>query len=962
MSVDDHDPATPAPGDPGSAAPHDGAGYDATEVDPHGYDDGGPAAGYEASAYDGAEPAPPAAHVPPHDLHAEQAVLGALMLSEQARYAVTIDDGLRPDDFYSARHRVTFDAIRRLYGESQPVDAITVVEQLRRDGTLQEAGGREAIWTLTAAVTEVAALPEHSRIVRELGKLRRLLQATYEIQTDVLRGQDDPADIVEQAQSRVFEISQTDSAQGLKQIGDTVDGFVRYLEELEKDGRDITGLPTGFRDLDVATAGLQPGAMIVLAARPAMGKSALVTNLAENVALQGKGAVALFSLEMPERELLQRIIASQAAIKGDDVRKGRIGDRWPDVLEVADTLAQSPLYIDDSSDIGIMEIRAKARRLAASHQPHGVALVIVDYLQLMRADGRSENRVQQVGEMSRGLKILAQELSCPVIALSQLSRGVESRPDKRPMLSDLRECVTGDTLVCLADGRRVPIAELVGEQPEVLAVDGGRIVSARSDLVWSVGVKPVLRLRLASGRTLRATAEHRVLAGSGWMTMGGLAVGDRVALGRRLPEPAVPLRWPDDHVVLLGHLVGDGSYVAGQPMRYTTACEEGSRAVREAAERSFDATVNRHEGRGAWHQLVISGNGNRWRPAGVGRWLKELGIFGQRSAEKHLPRDVFRLADDQVALLLRHLWATDGSIWSRRDPSSGRVHARVHFSTCSPRLAADVAALLLRLGIVARTAETRTDRGSTIFSVNVTGFDAQRRFVEAVGVFGERVVQAEALLRTIEGRATNTNVDTLPREVWSRVRSAMATAGMTQRAMATARGTSYGGASHFRFAPSRKTLAGYAEILGDEELRAMAGGDLFWDRVVAVEADGEEEVFDLTVPGPACWLADGIVTHNSGNIEQDADQVMFLYRDDYYNPETTEEPGVAELIIAKNRSGRLATVKLLFQSEYPRFLTMAQRHDDGGPPAHLSGPPSGRPAVAAGGPPLPGGGPPLPRG
>ncbi|EHN09666.1 Replicative DNA helicase [Patulibacter medicamentivorans] len=380
----------------------------------------------------------PAAHVPPHDIHAEQAVLGALMLSEQARYAVTIDDGLRADDFYAPQHQATFEAIRQLYGDSQPVDSITVVEQLRRSGTLDQAGGREAVWQLTSTVTEVAALPKHSQIVRELGKLRRLLQATYEIQADVLKAQDDPAQIVEQAQGKVFEVSQTDASTGLRAVRDFIDDEVKRLEELEKDGRDITGLATGYRDLDIATAGLQPGAMIVLAARPAMGKSALVTNLAENVALQNGGAVALFSLEMPERELLQRVIASQAAIKGDDVRKGRIGDRWPDVLEVADKLAQSPLYVDDSSDIGIMEIRAKARRLAASHAG-GVSLVIVDYLQLMRADGRAESRVQQVGEMSRGLKILAQELSCPVIALSQLSRAVESRPDKRPMLSDLRE-------------------------------------------------------------------------------------------------------------------------------------------------------------------------------------------------------------------------------------------------------------------------------------------------------------------------------------------------------------------------------------------------------------------------------------------------------------------------------------------------------------------------------------------
>lgn len=412
--------------DMGSSASYDHDG---------GYHDGG---GFDDGGLDGGEMAIGTAHVPPHDLHAEQAVLGAMMLSEQARYGLTVEDGLKPEDFYAPQHGTIFEAVRRLYAENQPIDAITVVEQLRRTGTLEDAGGREAVLQLTSAVTEVAALPRHAQIVQGLGKMRRLLQATYEIQTSVLKGEGEPDVIVEQAQGLVFDVSADEESKGLRSVASFIDVEVQRLEELEKDGRDITGLETGFRDLDKETAGLQPGAMVVLAARPAMGKSAFVTNLAENVALQNKGAVALFSLEMPERELLQRVIASQAAIKGDDVRKGRIGDRWGDVLETADKLAQAPLYIDDSSDIGIMEIRAKARRLHASHAG-GVSLVIVDYLQLMRADGRAENRVQQIGEMSRGLKILAQELSCPVIALSQLSRGVDSRPDKRPLLSDLRE-------------------------------------------------------------------------------------------------------------------------------------------------------------------------------------------------------------------------------------------------------------------------------------------------------------------------------------------------------------------------------------------------------------------------------------------------------------------------------------------------------------------------------------------
>jgi replicative DNA helicase len=489
------------------------------------------------------------------------------------------------------------------------------------------------------------------------------------------------------------------------------------------------------------------------------------------------------------------------------------------------------------------------------------------------------------------------------------------------MLSDLRECVTGDTLVVLADGRRIPIAALVDQTPDVVAVDQtDRLVTARSDKVWAVGRRPVFEVRLASGRRLRATAEHRIRTGAGWQTVSELERGDRIALARQLPEPSPTISWPDDRLILLGQLVGDGSYLSGQPLRYTTASEENSAVVAGAAERQFGARVTRHAGRGNWHQLVIAGNGNRWRPAGVNAWLRDLGLFNQRSHQKRLPPEVFRLPNEQIALLLRHLWATDGCLWSGLRRSDGRIVTRVYFSTASDGLARDVAAMLLRLGIVARLRRTASEKGGAVHHVDVSGAIAQRRFLDEVGAFGPRVAQAEKLRVALAAMPASTNVDTLPREVWSDVRQAMTERGITQRAMATLRGTSYGGQAHFAFAPSRSVLAGYAQLLDAPALSAAAASDLFWDRVDAIEYAGEEQVYDLTVPGPACWLADGIVSHNSGQIEQDADLVMFIYRDEYYFPETTDKPGEAELIIAKHRNGGLGDVPLTFQNEYPRFL------------------------------------------
>jgi replicative DNA helicase len=873
----------------------------------------------------GAGGIPPAA--PPHSIEAEQSVLGAVLLSDRVHYAFVIEEGLRPADFYRERHRVIYESMLALYTESEPIDVLTVTEHLRSRGKLEEAGGPAEIDALTGAVPAVGNLRRYGSIVKEHSLLRRVLNATYEIQASVHGHDAPPREIVERAEKLMLEVGHGDEQKDVRRVGEILHEEIDKWQQLSVEGRSLTGTPSGFTDLDTITGGFQPGNLIVIAARPSMGKSALVTNMAENVALHRERPrpVALFSLEMAEAELAQRFIASQASIKGDDLRKGRLKDeaKWKRVLKVAGEYDVAPLFVDDSSDIGILDIRAKARRLHQQTRAEygGLGLIVVDYLQLMRADSRIESRVQQVGEMSRGLKILARELSVPVIALSQLSRGVESRTDKRPMLSDLRECVTGETLVVLADGRRTPIRDLVGTQPTVVAVGADdRLVEAISDRVWPVGRRAVHHVRLASGRSLRATAEHRIRTGSRWQTIGELGAGDRVALARRVPEPAAPERWPDDHVVLLGQLIGDGSYLVGRPMRYTTASEANSEAVRQAAERGFGARVTRYQHRPNWHQLVIAGNGNRWRPAGVNAWLRGLGIFGQRSFEKRVPAAAFRLADDQLTLLLRHLWATDGTLWTGAR-SDGKRIARIAYATNSTGLASDVAALLLRLGIVARTS-TITSSARPMYHVVVTGSPGQLRFLETVGAYGPRTKHAEALSAALRGTAAVTNVDTLPVEAWDDVRAAMAARGITQRAMASLRGTAYGGQAHFALAPSRATFAGYAEPLGSPELAATASSDLFWDRVVSVERAGEEEVFDLTVPGPACWLADGIVSHNSGNIEQDSDLVMFIYRDEYYNKETTDRPGEAELIIAKHRNGGLGEVPLTFQGDYPRFLSL----------------------------------------
>ena len=390
------------------------------------------------SAANGAGSAP-GVIAPPHNLQAEQSVLGAILLSDRALYALVIEEGLRPEDFYREHHGTIYSAMLALYNESEPVDELTVIDRLRTMGKLEDVGGRAAVDELAGTVPAAGHARRYAQIVREQALLRHLLKASYEVQEKVLGHDASPRELVEQAEKAMLEVGRDDRQKDFRAIEAVLHEELDKLHRLSIEGTSLTGTPSGFKDLDGITGGFQPGHLIIIAARPAMGKSALVCNIAENAAVQHKRPVALFSLEMAEAELAQRFIASQARVKGEELRKGRVAEkRWPKILEASNRLASAPLWVDDSSDVGLLEMRAKARRLHSQCEG-GLGLIIIDYLQLMRTESRYDSRVTAVGELSRGLKILARELGVPVIALSQLSRAVEQRPDKKPQLSDLRE-------------------------------------------------------------------------------------------------------------------------------------------------------------------------------------------------------------------------------------------------------------------------------------------------------------------------------------------------------------------------------------------------------------------------------------------------------------------------------------------------------------------------------------------
>jgi replicative DNA helicase len=858
--------------------------------------------------------------IPPHNLDAERAVLGAVLL--EGREALPrVVEVLRPSDLYTEAHRAIYQAMLSLFDRGEPVDLLTLQEELRRTDQLSLVGGPAALALLVEQGSVAAYLTSYTAIVRDMAVLRELIQASTHIIGQAFDAKEDVQSLVDDAERRIFSLAERRLEGNAVPVKNILNDTFKYIERLYERQEHVTGVPTGLTKLDEMTAGLQPSDLILIAGRPSMGKTAFALSIAQHIGVKLRMKILVLSLEMSSQQLVQRMLSSEGRVDSLAVRTGRLqAQDWHRLTSAAGRLSEAPIFIDDSPGLSVLEVRAKARRMKAEH---GLDLIVIDYLQLMRGRNNLDNRQQEISEISRSLKALAKELNVPVVALSQLSRAIETRGDNSPRLSDLRECVPGDTLVCLADGRRLPIDTLVGTAPEVLAVSAaGRIVVAKSDRVWRVGRRPVVSVRTASGRVIRATGEHRLLSGAGWTTVSTLAPGDRLAIARHLPEPAFPERWADLRVALLGQLIGDGSYLIHQPLRYTTSSEANSALVAEAARQEFGCEVKRYAGRRTWHQLLISGNGDRWHPKGVGAWLRGLGIFGQRSYEKRIPEEAFRLPDHQIALLLRHLWATDGTIAVR---VVGRGSDNVSYTTNSRGLAADVATLLLRLGIVARISAATKPGYRPSFFVSVSGVGNHRRFLETVGAFGPRAPQAQRLRERVAGRLDNTNVDTLPTDVFDCVKARMPAQGISQRGMAARRATSYGGAAHFNFAPSRALVLEYAELLHDDELRAAATSDLFLDQIVAVEPAGEDDVFDLTVPGPASWLADGIVSHNSGALEQDADVIMFLHRPSFYSKDAMEEEArkTAEVHIGKQRNGPTGKIEVAFLSQYARFENLA---------------------------------------
>jgi replicative DNA helicase len=374
--------------------------------------------------------------VPPQNLEAESSVLGGILLENDAVNLVL--ELLRPEDFYRESHRKIFRAMIELTDRSEPVDVITLSECLKNRGDLEAVGGSAYLASLNDFVPTAANISYYARIVREKSILRHLINAATDVATKGYEGRDNVEELLDSAEKAIFDITEQRIKGSFVKVGDMMKDSIKMVEKLFERKTMITGVPTGFKDVDTKTAGLQPSDLIIVAARPGMGKTAFSLNIASHAAFSGYG-VAVFSLEMAKEQLALRLLCSEARVDNSKVRTGYLSDRdFPKLATAAGKLHDAPIYIDDTPAISVLELRAKARRIARDREKK-LGLIIIDYLQLMRGTGAAQNREQEISEISRSLKALAKELTVPVLAVSQLNRRVEDRNDKTPQLSDLRE-------------------------------------------------------------------------------------------------------------------------------------------------------------------------------------------------------------------------------------------------------------------------------------------------------------------------------------------------------------------------------------------------------------------------------------------------------------------------------------------------------------------------------------------
>jgi replicative DNA helicase len=862
----------------------------------------------------------------PHNLDAEKSVVGGILLHPRAFMRIVGLVG--PEDFYHQAHAAIFEAMVWLDVVGKPIDEISIAEAMKAAdsfGKLRAFGGEAYFAELSAAIVTVENIEYHAKVVRTKATIRRLIETSQEIAAHGYGEHGDSEEFIDEAEHQIFEIAQRGAASKPEGIKSVLHGAVQNIERRYERKADVTGVPTGLRALDLLTAGFQPKELIIVAARPGMGKTSLVMNAVQHAALDFGMPALVFSLEMSKESLAERMIASEARIDSTRLRSGHLDERdWRNLAKAAGRISTAPIQIDDTGAPLLLEIRAKARRWRADRSvfpdPKQLGVVVVDYLQLIhgrRVEGRDQGREREIAEISASLKALAKELALPVVALSQLNRGLESRADKRPQLSDLRECFAADAEVYDTEtGRWVSIGKGIG--PWVCGLNKEyRSQATRLEDVWSTGMKPVFRVTTRTGRELRCTANHPLRSWQGWQPLEILRAGDRIAVPRVLPGPRKIVEvFTRDEARLLGYLTSDGSYLRHRSPSYTKDDPEMLEEVASICRRRFGITAKKENRGGTTFDLDLTTpqRGPKGNP--LINWLREVGVHGQRGEDKRVPDALWSCSDRTVAEFISTLWAGDGSVVKRK----GGGYA-LKFTSTSRGLLVDLRRLLLRFGVISRLGPPEWNSKSTmdIATLSVGESDAILAFAEVFNLPGRKGERLKEAIASAKASGRNARIDRLPLEVTEEVDRIRRNRGVSHSELGyRCQGKEI----------CRDDLYKVATKLEAEELLLWSTSDVLWDEIVSIEPDGEAETFDARVPATGNLVVGEMFAHNSGAIEQDADVIVFIYRDEVYNKDTAEK-GVAEIHIGKQRNGPVGMVKAAWLNQYTRFENLRGANEEG---------------------------------
>jgi len=840
----------------------------------------------------------------PQNTDAEKAIIGSLLLSPEIMDS-TIEI-ITSSDFGNFRLAKIFECITILYNEDKPFDIISLTSNLRERNLLERVGGAAVVTSLMNAIPSAANFKNYAKIIKEKSILRQLITFGSNI-VDKSFNNYDCESLLGEIENDITNIKNANVAnEDYYDMSSLCHETFQYIEHLYENKGKLVGITSGLTDIDRLTAGFQPGDLILLAGRPSAGKTTAAINFAVSAAQTGK-KIAIVSMEMNGKLLVLKMLSAAAKLDSNETRQGRIGDDdWKKISYGFSQISNLPIYIIDNSIMGaqtFINIRSKLRRIK---NKLGLDMIVIDYLQLMESfsGGKIENRQNEVSKISRGLKLLAGEMNIPILALSQLSRALESRSDKRPMLSDLREsgCLTYDTLIInKKTNELVPIGSMVGKKFKTLAMSNNyKMKTFDVTNCWESGMKKVYELETQSGRKIKASANHPFYKIGAWKRLDELNVGDLIATPRKI-NYSNKNSISKCEAAFIAHLIGDGCILTSHAYQYTSGDEKCLKLMSKLAYKIFKIKTRLVKQKNWWHLFFPSpyrlARGTR-NP--ITLFYEKLKIERVRANKKEIPQIILESNSEIISTFLKHLWSTDGTI------SKSNNTYNISYSTTSEKISNQIQHLLLKLNILSSITSFNKLKYKTNYNVNVYGKSEQTKFINKIGIFGKKEFNSNEIKKHYKKIKANPNNDIIPKEIFDIINLS----------------------NHkTKYNPSRINMKKINKKIMNLFLFDLYESDLYWDKIKSIKYIGEEMTYDMTVNKVHNFIANDIIVKNS--LEQDADLVTFVHRPGYFEK---DDPDVSktetEFIVAKQRNGPLGAVFLQFQPEYNRFVQMTKQKGD----------------------------------